>query len=91
MLDIDYTLFDMKCQSNDVNEMMRPYVIPFIQSVFPYYDIAIWSQTHWTWLEMKLTEMGLLMNPEFYITFGKSNSEMKSHFSKKSVGQNFHV
>jgi ubiquitin-like domain-containing CTD phosphatase 1 len=29
-------------------------------SVYRDYDIVIWSQTHWRWLETKLVELGIL-------------------------------
>lgn len=29
-------------------------------SVYPFYDIVIWSQTSWMWLESKLVELGVL-------------------------------
>lgn len=29
-------------------------------SVYPHYDIVIWSQTHWRWLESKLVELGVI-------------------------------
>lgn len=29
-------------------------------SVYPHYDIVMWSQTHWRWLETKLVELGIL-------------------------------
>ena len=38
------------------NSMKRPYMDYFLAAVYPYYDIAIWSQTHWKWIEIKLTE-----------------------------------
>ena len=28
--------------------------------MYPYYDIAIWSHTHWRWLETKLVEIGMI-------------------------------
>jgi ubiquitin-like domain-containing CTD phosphatase 1 len=28
--------------------------------VYPYYDICVWSQTHWRWLESKLVEIGMI-------------------------------
>lgn len=31
-----------------------------MSSVYPHYDIVIWSQTHWRWLESKLVELGII-------------------------------
>jgi len=38
-------------------------------SCYQDYDIVVWSQTSWRWVEVKLTEMGLLTHPNFRITF----------------------
>lgn len=35
-------------------------------SVYPHYDIVIWSQTHWRWLESKLVELGVLGGARAY-------------------------
>jgi hypothetical protein len=34
--------------------------------VYPHYDIVIWSQTHWSWLETKLVELGVIGGPRNY-------------------------
>ena len=31
-----------------------------VYRVYPHYDIVIWSQTHWRWLETKLVELGMI-------------------------------
>ncbi|EFA84658.1 hypothetical protein PPL_01648 [Heterostelium album PN500] len=49
--------------------MKRPYLEEFLKSSYEDYDIAIWSQTSWKWIEIKLTELGLLTNPNFKIGF----------------------
>jgi ubiquitin-like domain-containing CTD phosphatase 1 len=36
-----------------------------MEAVYQYYDLVIWSQTHWKWLEIKLTELGMLFNPKY--------------------------
>ena len=61
VLDLDHTLlcFDTKSGSN-FEKMKRPYMHEFLCSVYQYYDIVIWSQTSWRWLEIKLTELGFL-------------------------------
>merc|ERR1711971_518680 len=33
------------------------------------YDIVVWSQTSWRWIEIKLTEMDMLQNSKYKITF----------------------
>lgn len=79
VLDLDYTLFDLRgngggiSQSDawgfDLNEFKRPFTDELLQNVYSDYDIAIWSQTSWRWLEVKLTELGILTNPSYRISF----------------------
>ena len=40
--------------------MKRPYMQEFLVAVYKYFDIVIWSQTSWRWLEIKLIELGFL-------------------------------
>lgn len=58
------------------NTMKRPYMDYFLTSVYPYYDIAIWSQTHWKWIEIKLTELGIIPNRGYKICFILDKSSM---------------
>ena len=37
----------------------------FLTAVYAHYDLCIWSQTSWRWLELKLTELGFLSNPNY--------------------------
>lgn len=46
-------------------QMKRPHMDAFLTAVYEHYDLAIWSQTSWRWLELKLTELGFLNNPNF--------------------------
>lgn len=39
-------------------------------AVYKDFDICVWSQTSWRWLELKLTELGILTNPNYQISFG---------------------
>lgn len=36
------------------------------ESVYPHYDIVIWSQTSWRWLETKLIELDLFSDSRGY-------------------------
>jgi ubiquitin-like domain-containing CTD phosphatase 1 len=38
----------------------RPGAHAFLEEIYKSYDIVIWSQTHWRWLEIKLVELGFL-------------------------------
>jgi hypothetical protein len=48
----------------------------FVIQVYAYYDIVIWSQTNWHWLDLKLHELGLLVNPDFKICFALDKLSM---------------
>ncbi|TFK54646.1 HAD IIID h [Heliocybe sulcata] len=63
VLDIDYTILDTKPLTSGAlppQECVRPRLHEFLEAVYPYYDICIWSQTSWIWLETKLVEIGML-------------------------------
>lgn len=63
VLDLDYTLVDTKpliSGSLPPLECARPYLHSFLQKVYQEYDLVVWSQTSWRWLESKLTELGML-------------------------------
>ncbi|TBU65507.1 HAD IIID h [Dichomitus squalens] len=63
VLDIDYTILDTKPLTSGAlppQECARPGLHEFLEAVYPYYDICIWSQTSWIWLETKLVELGIV-------------------------------
>jgi len=60
VLDLDHTLLDFDSKSSNFNKMKRPYMQEFLSLVYKQYDIVIWSQTSWKWLEIKLIELGFL-------------------------------
>lgn len=76
VLDIDYTILDTKPLTSGAlppQECARPRLHEFLEAVYPYYDICIWSQTSWVWLETKLVELGMLGGPHNYqISFGNA-------------------
>jgi ubiquitin-like domain-containing CTD phosphatase 1 len=62
--------------------MKRPYMDEFLAHCYTEYDLAVWSQTSWRWLETKLTELGMLTNPHYKICFVLDKTSM---FSIKST------
>ncbi|CEH17310.1 TFIIF-interacting CTD phosphatase, including NLI-interacting factor (involved in RNA polymerase II regulation) [Ceraceosorus bombacis] len=79
VLDLDWTiadthkLMDPQCP---VALAARPGLHEFLAAVYPYYDIAVWSQTSWRFLEMKLTELGCFEDSRYQITFILDRSSM---------------
>ena len=41
----------------------------FLQSTYVHFDLVIWSQTHWQWVEKKLMVLGMLSHPGYKICF----------------------
>ena len=48
----------------------------FLAALYPLYELVVWSQTSWRWLEMKLTELGMLTHPRYKILFVLDKSTM---------------
>lgn len=70
VLDLDHTLMDFSCRFDYmVEELKRPYLDDFLAQSYLYYDIAVWSQTNFKWLELKLTELGMLNRNDYKICF----------------------
>ncbi|KAI8927943.1 HAD-like domain-containing protein [Entophlyctis helioformis] len=78
VLDLDWTLFDPKGTASSVSQLARPGLHEFLAAVYPYYDLCIWSQTAWKWLEAKITSLGMLMHSEYKIAFVLDQTSMFS-------------
>eukprot|EP01066_Platyproteum_vivax_P002802 Platyproteum_vivax@DN1350_c0_g1_i1.p1 len=88
VLDLDYTLFD--CKPNTLGSMAdlkRPHLEYFLASVYPFYDLVIWSQTSWKWVELKCTELGLLTSNQYKLSFVLDQSSMFTVTSKTKEGE----
>ncbi|KAI0636660.1 HAD subfamily IIID h [Trametes polyzona] len=87
VLDIDYTILDTKPLTSGAlppHECARPGLHEFLEAVYPHYDICIWSQTSWIWLETKLVELGMLGGIRSYrIAFVLDKTCMFTVFSTK--------
>ncbi|EJD02204.1 HAD IIID h [Fomitiporia mediterranea MF3/22] len=93
VLDIDYTILDTKPLiegSLPPIECARPKLHEFLEAVYPHYDICIWSQTSWMWLEAKLHELGMIGSDRnnYKINFVLDKTSMFKVFSVRN-GQQF--
>lgn len=66
--------------------MKRPFMDEFLTSTYRHYDLVVWSQTSWRWLETKLTELGMLTNPGYRFAFVLDKTSMFSVTSTKRDG-----
>ncbi|KAF8820004.1 HAD hydrolase, family IIID protein [Cardiosporidium cionae] len=76
VLDLDHTLFDFRGESLAISRLKRPYLDYFMRETYRDYDLVIWSQTHWRWVEAKCTELGFLNNPRYNLCFVLDRSSM---------------
>ncbi|GAA5994881.1 uncharacterized protein JCM10292_004410 [Rhodotorula paludigena] len=65
VLDLDGCILDTSTWKNEsfafpTEMFMRPYLHDFLRLISPYYDIIVWSQTSWRWLEQKLVELNMI-------------------------------
>lgn len=77
VLDLDLTLFDTKgMQSVPMSQLARPGLHRFLACAYANYDLVIWSQTSWRWLEAKLTELNMLMHTDYKLSFVLDRTSM---------------
>jgi ubiquitin-like domain-containing CTD phosphatase 1 len=87
VLDLDHTLLDFSrraLESDTTHQvgqgsaalMKRPYMDEFLIDVYKYYDLVVWSQTSWRWLETKLIELGMITNPSYKFCFVLDKTSM---------------
>ncbi|KAG2146868.1 HAD subfamily IIID h [Suillus bovinus] len=93
VLDIDYTILDTKpltSGSLPPAECARPGLHEFLEAIYPYYDICIWSQTSWIWLEAKLVELGMVGSTRNYqVLFALQI--IWNHFPQFSAKNSIHI
>eukprot|EP00937_MAST-01D_sp_MAST-1D-sp2_P000063 g63.t1 len=78
VLDLDHCLlhFSRSLPPERVHEMKRPLMDQFLAAAYESYDLVVWSQTSWRWVEIKLTELGMLTHPSYKICFVLDKSAM---------------
>mmetsp|Transcript_17608 Transcript_17608/g.36727 ORF Transcript_17608/g.36727 Transcript_17608/m.36727 type:complete len:180 (-) Transcript_17608:122-661(-) len=55
--------------------------------MYQYYDLVVWSQTSWRWLEVKLTELGMLTHPGYKFCFVLDKTSMFEIVSTSRSGR----
>ncbi|EKX46899.1 hypothetical protein GUITHDRAFT_107254 [Guillardia theta CCMP2712] len=83
VLDLDHTLLHFK----NKRTYKRPFCFEFLKAVYPFYDIVVWSQTSWKWLEIKLIELDIFTSTDFFISFVLDHSAMFTVRSKRRKGK----
>jgi ubiquitin-like domain-containing CTD phosphatase 1 len=97
VLDLDHTLLDfsskrlMQASTDEIGDqsaaqMKRPFLDEFLSTVYQHYDLVVWSQTSWRWLEIKLIELGMLTNSCYKFCFVLDKTSMFSITSTKKDG-----
>lgn len=100
VLDLDHTLLDFSSKrlqqatsyamgAATAATMKRPYMDEFLTRCYRFYDLVVWSQTSWKWVEVKLTELGMLTNPGYKICFVLDKTSMFSVTSTKRDGTTY--
>lgn len=101
VLDLDHTLLDFSSKTLQqqqqttadpraaANAMKRPHMDSFLTQMYQHYDLVVWSQTSWRWLETKLTELGMLTNAGYRFSFVLDKTSMFSITSTKRDGSRF--
>jgi ubiquitin-like domain-containing CTD phosphatase 1 len=66
--------------------MKRPFMDEFLTQTYQHYDLVVWSQTSWRWLETKLIELGMVAHPGYRFCFVLDKSSMFTVISTKRDG-----
>ncbi|CAJ1906175.1 unnamed protein product [Cylindrotheca closterium] len=98
VLDLDHTLLDFNSKAlqresstqqvgtGSAVNMKRPHMDDFLTRAYRHYDLVVWSQTSWRWLETKLIELGMLTHPGYRFCFVMDKTSMFKVTSTKRSG-----
>lgn len=98
VLDLDHTLLDFSktLLQNSTHEsapgegvaaaMKRPHMDAFLTQCYQHYDLVVWSQTSWRWLETKLIELGMVTHSGYKFCFVLDKTSMFTIESTKRDG-----
>ena len=70
-----------------IEKMKRPGLDSFLAKAYQSYDLVVWSQTSWRWLETKLIELGMLTNPQYRFCFVLDKTSMFAVTSTSRSGK----
>ena len=70
-----------------IERMKRPFMDEFLAKAYQSYDLVVWSQTSWRWLETKLIELGMLTNPRYRFCFVLDKTSMFAITSTSTSGK----
>jgi ubiquitin-like domain-containing CTD phosphatase 1 len=70
-----------------IDRMKRPYMDNFLAKAYESYDLVVWSQTSWRWLETKLIELGMLTSNKYKFCFVLDKTSMFTVTSTLKTGQ----
>ena len=87
VLDLDHTLLDFSRKQLQLDNnhqvgqgsaasMKRPFMDEFLTEMYKYYDLVVWSQTSWRWLETKLVELGMIAHAGYKFCFVLDKTSM---------------
>lgn len=69
-----------------IEKMKRPFMDDFLARMYESYDLVVWSQTSWRWLETKLIELGMLSSTRYKFCFVMDKTSMFTIISTKKSG-----
>lgn len=75
--------FDMNSAAERPEELARPYLHHFLSSVYPHYDLIIWSATSMKWIDVKMRELRVSNHPDFKVTCFLDHQAMVTVRDKK--------
>lgn len=70
-----------------ITKMKRPFMDKFLAQAYQSYDLVVWSQTSWRWLETKLIELGMLTNAHYRFCFVLDKTSMFAITSTSKSGR----
>ena len=77
----------LRTTQETIDRMKRPFMDDFLAKAYESYDLVVWSQTSWRWLEMKLIELGMLTSNKYKFCFVLDKTSMFTVTSTLRTGK----